>query len=72
MTDKELDSIADEYLNESKKYTTRELQQHAATLFHILGDKLDSDNLSIMLRCPLEEARAILASKRHTEKQNGK
>jgi ABC-type transport system involved in cytochrome c biogenesis ATPase subunit len=45
MTEEDLDFIADQYLDDKKKwreaYTTHDLQQHATTLFHILGDKLD-------------------------------
>lgn len=51
MTDDDIDFIADQYLDKNKKwrevYTTYDLQQHAATLFHILGDKLDSDNYQL-------------------------
>lgn len=71
ITDVDLDVIAEKYCYPNEK-TIHELKHRATTLLHILGDKLDLDNLSIMLGCSLDEARTTLALIKNTEKQNGK
>ena len=60
MTDEQLDEIASKYYIKNKMMSYDTLLEKSLTLHNLLGDKLDCDNLSVMLGCDLNEASLVL------------